>query len=143
MKATYDDVNLVLRLYELRREDRLRSARRWFLESFKVKTLAEFQALCPRGGEPSESYRMVTTHWEMVASFLTTGVLNPELFFHSGRELLLVYVRVRAILPAIREAYGNAAELQNLEVAAKSYIEWWNTQSPGAFDAFAKRVGGG
>ena len=32
MKATYDDVNLVLRLYELRREDRLRQARRWFLE---------------------------------------------------------------------------------------------------------------
>jgi len=141
MKPTYDDVNLVLRLYELRREERLRQARRWFLESFKVKTLAEFQTLCPRGGEPNESYRMVTTHWEMVASFITGGILNDDLFFQSGRELLLVYVRVREVLPAIREAYGNAAELWNLEVAAKTFIGWWNAQSPGAFDAFAKRVG--
>jgi hypothetical protein len=142
MKATYEDVNLVLRLYEMRREERLRNARRLFLESFKVKTLAEFQALCPRGGEANESYRMVTTHWEMVASFLTSGVLNQELFFQSGRELLLVWVRVRAILPAIRESYGNSAELQNLETVANAFIEWWNAQAPGGFDAFAKRVGG-
>ena len=142
MKATYDDVTLVLRLYELRREERLRNARRWFLESFKVNTLEEFRALCPRGGEPNESYRMVTTHWEMVASFLTSGVLNQELFFQSGRELLVVWVRVRAILPAIREAYANPAELQNLEIVAKAFISWWNTLAPGAFDAFATRVGG-
>ena len=142
MKATYDDVNLVLHLYELRREERLREARRWFLESFKVKTLAEFQTLCPRGSDANESYRMVTTHWEMVASFMTSGVLNQELFFASGRELLLVWVRVRAVLPALREAYANSTELQNLEIVAQRFIEWWNAQSPGAVDAFAKRVGG-
>jgi hypothetical protein len=142
MKATYDDVNLVLHLYELRREERLREARRWFLESFKVKTLAEFQTLCPRGSDANESYRMVTTHWEMVASFMTSGVLNQELFFASGRELLLVWVRVRAVLPAIREAYANSAELHNVEIIAGRFIEWWNAQSPGAVDAFAKRVGG-
>ena len=140
-RATYDDVNLILRLYEMRREERLRHARRWFLESFKVKTLAEFQALCPRGSEQNELYRMVTTHWEMTASFLTSVVVNKELFFQSGRELLLVWVRVRDILPALREAYGNAVELRNLEAASASFIEWWNEQAPGAFDAFATRVG--
>jgi hypothetical protein len=141
MKPTYDDVNLVLKLYELRREEKLRDARRWFLESFKVKTLAEFQALCPRGSEANELYRMVSTHWEMVASFLTSGVLNQELFFASGRELLLVWVRVRGMLPALREANSNAAELRNVETAAQAFIEWWNAQAPGAFEAFAKRVG--
>jgi len=140
-RATYDDVNLILRLYELRREERLRHARRWFLESFKVKTLSEFQALCPRGSEQNELYRMVASHWEMVASFLTSEVVNQELFFQSGRELLLVWVRVRDILPALREAYGNPAELKNLEVASMSFIQWWNELAPGAFDAFAKRVG--
>ena len=140
-RATYDDVNLILRLYELRREERLRHARRWFLESFKVKTLAEFHALCPRGSEQNEFYRMVSTHWEMVASFLTSEVVNQELFFQSGRELLLVWVRVRDILPAVREANGNASELRNLEVASMSFIQWWNERAPGAFDAFAKRVG--
>ena len=140
-RATYDDVNLILRLYELRREERLRHARRWFLESFKVETLAEFHALCPRGSEQNEFYRMVSTHWEMVASFLTSEVVNQELFFQSGRELLLVWVRVRDILPAVREANGNGSELRNLEVSSMSFIQWWNERAPGAFDAFAKRVG--
>jgi hypothetical protein len=54
-RATYDDVNLVLRLYEMRREDRLREARKWFAGSFKVKTLEEFTALCPPGSEANAS----------------------------------------------------------------------------------------
>lgn len=141
-RATYDDVNLILRLYELRREERMRVARRWFLESFKVKTFAEFQALCPRGSEQNEFYRMVTSHWEMVASFLTSEVVNQELFFQSGREMLLVWVRVRHMLPGLREAYGNPAELRNLEAASLSAIQWWNELAPGAFDAFVARVGG-
>src|SRR5437764_15388700 len=103
-RATYDDVNLIVKLYELRREDRLREARRWFVASFKVKTMEEFQALCPPGSEANASYRMVTTYWEMVASFLTNGVLHQELFFQSGRELLLCWERVRDILPHVRQA---------------------------------------
>ena len=99
-RATYDDVNLILRLYEMRREARMREARKWFTGSFKVKTFEEFQALCPPGSEPNASYRMVTTYWEMVASFLTSGVLNAELFYQSGRELLFVWERVRDIVPS-------------------------------------------
>ena len=142
MKATFDDANLILRLYEMRREDRLRDARKWFAGSFKVKTFDEFQALCPPGSEPNASYRMVTTYWEMVASFLTSGVLNPELFYQSGRELLFTWVRLQDIVPAIREKNQHARELINLEEAATTYITWWNRQAPGAYDAFTKRIRG-
>jgi hypothetical protein len=141
-RATYDDVNQILRLYEMRREDRLREARKWFTGPFKVKTFEEFQALCPPGGEPNASYRMVITYWEMVASFLTSGVLNNELFYQSGRELLLVWERVRDIVPTMREKLGHTRELKNLEDAATAYISWWNHTAPGAYDAFSKRVRG-
>jgi hypothetical protein len=141
-RATYDDVNLILRLYEMRREDRLREGRKWFMTSFKVKTFEEFQALCPPGSEPNASYRMVTTYWEMVASFLTSGVLNAELFYQSGRELLLVWERVRDILPVARETFKHPRELKNLEEAAAAYIAWWNHTAPGAYDAFSKRIRG-
>jgi hypothetical protein len=141
-RATYDDVNLILRLYEMRREDRLREARRWFTASFKVKSYDEFLALCPPGSEPNASYRMVTTYWEMVASFLTSGVLNAELFYQSGRELLLCWERVRDIVPTAREKMNHARELKNLEEAATAYIAWWNHTSPGAYDAFVKRIKG-
>lgn len=141
-RATYDDVNLILRLYEMRREDRMRAARQWFTSSFKVKSYEEFQALCPPGSEASASYRMVITYWEMVASFLNSGVLNAELFYQSGRELLLAWERVRDIVPAMRETLKHPRELKNLEEAAAAYITWWNQAAPGAPEAFAKRIRG-
>jgi hypothetical protein len=141
-RATYDDVNLVLKLYDMRREERLRAGRAWFLANFKVKTLEELQKLCPVGSDASASYRMVTTYWEMVGSFVTCGVLHPELFYQSGRELLFCYERIRDVLPALREANGNPNELRNLEETAKGYITWWNERAPGAYEAFSKRVRG-
>jgi hypothetical protein len=83
-RATFDDVNLIVKLYEMRREPRLREARMWFAASFKPRTLDEFRSLCPPGSDANASYRMVTTYWEMVASFLINGVLNPELFYQSA-----------------------------------------------------------
>jgi hypothetical protein len=142
MKATYDDVRLILQLYEMRREARLREARRWFTASFKPKTFEDFTALCPPGSEPNASYRMVTTYWEMVASFLTSGALRAELFYQSGRELLFVWERVRDIVPAVRDTLKNPLELKNLEEAATAFIAWWRQQSPGAYEAFSKRVRG-
>jgi hypothetical protein len=141
-KATFDDVNLILKLYDMRREERLREARRWFGASFKARTLEEFAVLCPPGSEQNASYRMVTTYWEMVASFITGGVLHQELFFQTGRELLFCWERVRDLLPKVRESSRNPAELQNLETVATAYIAWWNRQAPGAYEAFSKRVRG-
>src|SRR5213596_2736121 len=140
--ATFDDVKLILHLYEMRREPRLREARMWFAASFKPRTIEEFRTLCPAGSDANASYRMVTTYWEMVASFLTSGVLNNELFYQSGRELLFVWERVRDILPAARDAFKHPRELRNIEEAATAYIGWWNHTAPGAYDAFSKRVRG-
>ena len=141
-RPTFDDVKLILQLYEMRREPRLREARQWFSASFKVKTMQDLTMLCPPGTEPNASFRMVTTYWEMVASFLTTGVLNADLFYQSGRELLFVWERVRDVVPLIREQYGSPIEMRNLEAAATAYIEWWSASAPGAYEAFSKRVRG-
>ena len=140
--ATYDDVSLVIRLYDLRREERMRDARRWFAANFRLRTLEEFQKLYPPGSETHESFRQVTTYWEMVASFLSAGVLNKQLFFESGRELLFVWERVRDVVPAIRESHQDPAWMKNLEQAAESFIEWMNETSPGAYEPFSARVRG-
>ena len=141
-KPTYDDANLILRLYEMRREDRMRRARAWFTSQFKVKTWEELQKLAPGGSDENASYRMVVTYWEMVASFLTSGVLHPELFYQSGREMLFVWERVRDILPALRDVYKHPRELKNLEEASIAYIAWWRQHAPGAHEAFMTRVRG-
>jgi hypothetical protein len=140
--ATYDDATLILKLYDMRREPRLRDARKWFTSSFKVKSYDEMVALCPPGSEPNASYRMVTTYWELVASFVTSGILHDELLFQSGRELLFVWERVRDVIPDLRKAFASPIELQNLETVSAAYIQWWNQRAPGAYDAFTKRVRG-
>ena len=141
-RPTYEDAELILRLYEMRREARLRQGRAWFVASFKVKNLEEFATVCPPGSDQYASYRMVTTYWEMVASFVASGILNEELFFQSGRELLLVFERIRDILPLLRQQQNDSSSLGNLEVVAKQFIDWWERRSPGAPAAFAKRVRG-
>jgi hypothetical protein len=138
--ATYDDVNLILRLYDLRREEKLRQAREWFVKSFHVSSLDELNALCPVGSENNAYYRMVISYWDMVASFVASGVPQAELFFESNRELLLVWERVRAVIPAVRESNKDPKSFHNIETVAELYIEWLKKRGPGVYEAFAARM---
>ena len=140
-KATYDDANLILRLYELRREEKMRTARDWFAQNFHFKTLEEFNRQCPASSSMNAYSRMVMSYWEMVASFITSGVLNQELFFQNGSEMLFVWERVRELIPEIREAYKNPTYFQNVETVANAFIKWLNERAPEAHAAFAARIG--
>jgi hypothetical protein len=142
-KPTYDDANLVLRLYDMRREERLRRARAWFAANFKgVGTIEQFQHVCPPGTDENASFRMTTTYWDMAASFVTTGVLNEALFYESGRELLFVWERVKDYVAAFRAANGDPIYLRNLETVGLSFATRYRTASPGGYDAFVRRVRG-
>ena len=137
-QPTYDDVNLILRLYEDRREPRMREAREWFIANFKkINTLEEMNKLAPPGSGMNCSMRMVVTYWEMVASFINAGVLNAELFFQSGYELAVTYERIKPIVPALREAFGNPKMWHNLEVASAKLAAWMGEAE---YAAFVKRV---
>ena len=140
--ATYDDVNLILRLYELRREEKFRKARDWFARSFKVRTVDGLNALCPQGSEENANYRMVVSYWEMVASFITSEVLNADLFFQSGREMLFVWERIGDLVPQLRETLKDPASFRNLEKVAGLYIQWMKNNSPDSYSAFSARVKG-
>lgn len=141
--ATYDDVSLVLRLYEIRRESRMREARKWFVKECHAKSLDELDKLCPPGSTENESFRMVTSYWDMCCSFIARGVLEPEIFFESNREALLVWERIKDLLPAIRERYEDPQYLGNIEEVADQFVKWMGKRGPNAYEAFAKRVRGG
>jgi len=140
-KPTYDDVNLILRLYEARREEKMRAARDWFAQNFRFHSMEEYNRGCPPGSSMNAYARMVMGYWDMVASFITGGVLNQDLFFQSGMELLFVWVRVRELIPHLREANKNPVAFQNLETVANAYIKWLGDHAPEAYDAFAARIG--
>ena len=127
-------------VYELRREPRMRQARAWFTAKCKVKNYEELLKLAPGGSEDNASLRMVTSYWDLVASFMTAGVLNKELFFQSGRELLLVWERVRDYLPSMREAYQDPHYLQHLETIGNEFAARFKKQDQVAYEAFLKRI---
>jgi hypothetical protein len=58
-QSTYDDVNLILRLYELRREASCAIAREWMAKNFKASTMEQFLELCPLGSDNNAYFRMV------------------------------------------------------------------------------------
>ena len=138
--ATYDDANLLLRLYELRREEKLRAARDWFAKNFHASTLEEMQKLCPMGSQENAYIRMVTGYWDMAASFVTSGVLHQELFAQSSREMLFVWIRISDIIPAWREVSKNPDIVKNMETVADAMIE--EEKRKGSYDAFCNMVRG-
>jgi hypothetical protein len=140
-QPSHEDAKLILQLYEMRREARLRQARAWFVTNFYCQSAEEAAALCPPASEANASSRMVTSYWEMVASFITSGVLHEELFFQSGTELLLTWIRVKPVLADMRTAFANPGYLKNLETVGERFIAYWNRTSPGAYESFATRIG--
>jgi len=140
-KPTYDDVNLILKLYEIRREPRLRDARSW-LSKLSAGALTELQAQNPPGSDGDASFRMAATYWDMAASFITGGVLNQELFLESGGELLFTWAKISHLIPDLRAAMGSPRYLSNLETVATAAIKRMNRDNPGAYEAFSARVRG-
>ncbi|MBK5291963.1 MAG: hypothetical protein JJE04_09840 [Acidobacteriia bacterium] len=138
--ATYDDVNLLLRLYDMRREEKLRKARAWFFANCYPKSLEDLMKSCPPGSDENSYMRMVVSYWDMTASFIKAGVLNKELFFESNRELLLVWERVKPTIAGLRETYKDPHAYHNLETVASAYAEWLNERSPGSYEAFVAVV---
>lgn len=122
--ATYEDATLLLRLYELRRDDRMRTARTWFTRNFRAGTLEEFDKLCPGGSEENASFRMVVSYWEMAASFVIRGILHQDLFMQNSSELGLVWERVRRIAPALRDKFQNQNLFGNIERVAAAMDEY-------------------
>ena len=140
VQATYDDANLILRLFELRREEKMRAAREWFAANIAVSTLEEVQKVAPMGSQENAYLRMVTSYWDMACSFVTSGVLNQELFFQSAGESIYVWERIREVVPALRAAYGNPRMYHNLETVANAYIKWMEASAPGWYANFQKNI---
>jgi hypothetical protein len=140
-RPTYDDANLILRLYDMRRDERMRKARAWFTAACKgVQHYDDLVKLAPAGSDENASFRMVVSYWDLVSSFIVSGILHKELFFQSGRELLLVWERLRVLLPSVRDAYKDPHYLKNLETVGTEFAAYMKSASEESYEAFVKRI---
>lgn len=122
-QSTYEDAQLILRLYELRREEKLRSARDWFSLKFFPEKLEDILEIFSPGHPHNAHFRMVVSYWDMAASFAVRGPLDVELFMESAGELMIVWSKLDRFIPQIREAYRLPEYLHNIEEVINR-VEW-------------------
>lgn len=124
----HHDAELVLRLYELRREPIMREARNAIHAKFAPKTFEEFAAITKPDHPLNASYRQVSTYWEMAYSLIKHGVLNAELAMDSNGEGMILFAKAHPFLAEIR-AQLSPRSFQN--------AEWVATQTEAGKRVFA------
>jgi hypothetical protein len=117
--ATAQDAELILKLYELRREPVLRQARDWYLREFQAQTYEEMQKACPPGSDANRYFRMVTSYWDMAAALVVKGALDEELFLETSGEAFNVWRKVAPFIGEMRAARQQPHYLRNLEEIAR------------------------
>ena len=106
--ATEADAELVLRLYELRREETLRQARRFMVFEFNPKTLEELRAVSrDPAAEKNVCWRQTLSYWEMAASLVLRGAVDAELFLDSNAEGILLYAKFHHFHAQTEKESGN------------------------------------
>ena len=104
---------LILRLYELRRDDELRRARDWFASQFFPQTAEE--VLAAWVGPESARYRMVTTYWEMASALVNHGAIPEDMFHDANTEHVAVWLKLRPHLERLRQVAKYPSYLSQLE----------------------------
>jgi hypothetical protein len=114
--SKYKDADLILKLYDLRREKTMRDARNWFF-TFNPETPQDFFDVLT--SDKSGLYRMVVSYWDMACSLVNNGAIDAQMFNDANGEHLFVYAKVEPFLPALREAMGAPQLLSHLEKVVK------------------------
>lgn len=139
-QVTHDQANLLLRLYELRREPRMRQAREWFIQDFSANSMEELFKKYPPGSEDNASFRMVVSYWDMCASMVNRGLIDDEFFFENTGEVWLVYDKTKELAISQRKAMGNPLILKQLEDMGTRMEAWRERTAPGFNQRMRERM---
>lgn len=108
-----EEANLILKLYELRRDEVMRQARAWYIGEFNPGSVQD--VIDAVMSDKSAYFRMVTSYWEMAASLVNNGAIDEQLFNDANGEQVVVFAKLEPFLPELREKFGSAQTLQHLE----------------------------
>ncbi len=102
-KPTPEDAQIIMRLYDLRRETEMRKARSWFAGFWPRSADDVVQVINAPNPQENAWFRQVSGYWDMAASFVLRGALNEDLFFDSGGEMWFILSKVYPFLKEVRE----------------------------------------
>jgi len=112
----HDDADLILKLYDLRREKVMREARDWWF-TFNPTNIQEVMATMM--GDHSGHMRMVLSYWDMACAMVVSGAIDEELFNTTNGEHMLVYMKIEPVLQELRTMFDNQDFAKSLETVVK------------------------
>ena len=121
--ATTQDAELILKLYDLRREAVMRDART-FVARFDPKSLDDVLKVSTAFGTPEQAYlRQVYGYWEMAASLVNRGAINRELALDNYNEMFFMYAKIEPYLEGFRQTMGMPHFLKQVQQLIESSAE--------------------
>jgi hypothetical protein len=122
-KPTHADAELILKLYEARRETEIRKARQWWTTTFWPESADDVvKVMRASGTQENAWFRQALGYWGMAGSFVSHGVLSEELFFEASfcGEMFVIFFKLEPFLAEVREKTQNPNFLLNLEKLVRS-----------------------
>jgi hypothetical protein len=125
-KPTIADAQLILQLYDLRREAEMRKARHWWAGEFLPQSADDvLKVAWAMGTQENAWFRQVAGYWGMAASFVLQGVLNEDLFLQPGfsGEMFLIYAKIHPFIKELRQKLNDPNAWLTIEKAA-THTKW-------------------
>jgi len=146
-KPTSADAQLILQLYDLRREAEIRKARNWWLVTFWPDNAEDFMKVVSAMGTQENNWlRQASGYWSMSASLVLSGAINQELFLDpsvSG-EMFFIFAKVKPFLGELRtklknpRMFANIEKLINSTKQGREWLKYVEGQVAARRDAMAK-----
>src|SRR5204862_3173799 len=108
-----ESADLILKLYDLRREKKMRKARNWIF-GFNPKSADEIMQTM-MDPEVGGYLRMVTSYWDMAATFVNEGAIDADMFNKTAGEHVMVFAKFEPFLAELREKFQSPEAFANLE----------------------------
>lgn len=115
MSDKQQDTLAILKLYELRRDEKMREARKWYMTEFRPQSALDIVKLLISGADESANFRMITSYWDMAASLVNNGGIDSKLFLDANTEHIAVYSKLQPFLAEVRQIINEDDYYINLE----------------------------
>jgi len=116
MSDKHEDASLILKLYELRREEGIRRARKWYFTQFNPQSAEDIANVFVSGHDGSAYYRMITSYWDMAASLVNNGGIDEKMFLDANGEHVAVFCKIEPFIEDVRKLTGMPTYLGQLEI---------------------------
>jgi len=115
-RATPRDADLILKLYDLRREATIRKARDFMATQFWPQNFGEFKAVAVAfGTEQNAWFRQVWTYWDMACALVLSGAINEDLFFKTNGEPYFYYAKFKSFIEQTRKELNSPEFMAHTE----------------------------